>query len=107
MRRYLQLKGAGYLMADRLKLELENRTLTGKKVNRLRREGILPATVYGKGVGPFIVQLDTRTFSNTYRQAGRTGLIDLAIPEQSGISAFVHTLQRHPVTRAIQHVDFL
>jgi large subunit ribosomal protein L25 len=94
-------------MADRMKLDLENRTLTGKKVNRLRREGLLPATVYGKGVGPFTVQLDARTFSDAYRRAGRTGLIDLAVPGQAGVSAFVHTLQRHPVTRAIQHVDFL
>jgi large subunit ribosomal protein L25 len=94
-------------MADRMKLEFENRTLTGKKVNRLRREGLLPATVYGKGVGPFTVQLPARAFNDAYRRAGRTGLIDLAIPGQSGVSAFVHALQRHPVTRAIQHVDFL
>jgi len=94
-------------MADRIKLDLADRTVTGKKVNRLRREGLLPATVYGKGVGPFTVQLNARTFSDAYRRAGRTGLIDLAIPGQSAVSVFVNTLQRHPVTRAIQHVDFL
>lgn len=94
-------------MADRLSLDLETRTLIGKKVNRLRREGILPATVYGKGVTPLVVQLNGRDFANVYRHAGRTGLIDLNIPGQSGISVFVHTLQRHPVTRAITHVDFL
>jgi large subunit ribosomal protein L25 len=94
-------------MADRIKLELEDRTLTGKKVNRLRREGLLPATVYGKGVGPFTVQLNLRTFTDAYRHAGRTGLVDLAIPGQSSIAAFVHSLQRHPVTRTVQHVDFL
>lgn len=94
-------------MADRIKVELENRTLTGKKVNRLRREGLLPATVYGKGVGPFSVQMNLRAFNDVYRKAGRTGLIDLAIPGQAGVSAFVHTLQRHPVSRVIQHVDFL
>lgn len=94
-------------MADRLKLDLEERTLIGKKVNRLRRAGILPATVYGKGVSPLAVQLNARTFADTYRHAGRTGLIDLNIPGKSGISVFIHALQRHPVTRAITHVDFL
>ena len=94
-------------MADRIKIELENRTLTGKKVNRLRREGLLPATVYGKGVGPFTVQMNLRTFNDVYRKAGRTGLIDLAIPGQVGVSAFVHSLQRHPVSRSILHGDFL
>jgi large subunit ribosomal protein L25 len=94
-------------MADRIKLDLESRTLTGKKVGRLRREGILPATVYGKGVGPFTVQLNGRAFNDLYRHAGRTSLVDLAIPGETTVSAFIHTLQRHPVSRSILHVDFL
>jgi large subunit ribosomal protein L25 len=94
-------------MADKLSLALENRTVTGKKVNRLRREGILPATVYGKGVGPFAVQVNARTFSDTYRHAGRTTLIELAIPGQQMLSAFVHAIQRHPVSRSIIHADLL
>jgi large subunit ribosomal protein L25 len=94
-------------MADRIELELENRTLVGKKVNRLRRAGVLPATVYGRGVGPFTVQLNARGFSDAYRRAGKTTLVDLAIPGQKTQSAFIHSLQRHPVTRAILHADFL
>ena len=94
-------------MADTIKLEFENRTLVGKKVNRLRRAGVLPATVYGKGVGPFTVQLNARGFSDAYRRAGKTTLVDLAIPGQKSQSAFIHSLQRHPVTRAILHADFL
>jgi large subunit ribosomal protein L25 len=93
-------------MADKITLTLENRTLTGKKVNRLRREGLLPATVYGKGVGPFAVQVNARTFSDTLRHAGRTMLVELQIPGQKPQSAFIHALQRHPVTRAIIHADF-
>jgi large subunit ribosomal protein L25 len=93
-------------MADKVTLELENRTVLGKKVNRLRREGLIPATVYGKGVGPFAVQMDALTFTKTYRRAGRTTLIELQIPGQAVQSAFVHALQRHPVSRAITHVDF-
>jgi large subunit ribosomal protein L25 len=78
----------------------------GKKVNRLRREGILPATVYGKGVGPFAVQVNARTFSDTLRHAGRTILVELEIPGQKPLAAFIHALQRHPVTRTIIHADF-
>ena len=93
-------------MADRIKVKLEKRSVIGKKVAKLRREGILPATVYGKGVGPYSVQMDARTFNDMYRKAGRTTLIDLDIPGEKGVSAFVHMLQRHPVTRNIIHVDF-
>lgn len=94
-------------MSDKLTLTLENRTLFGKKVGRLRRAGIMPATVYGKGVDPISVQVDARTFSDTYRRSGRTKLIELTLTGQKKQSAFVHTVQRHPVTRAITHADFL
>ena len=94
-------------MTDKASLALENRTVLGKKVKQLRREGILPATVYGKGVGSFAVQLNARTFSDFYRHAGRTTLVELEIPGQGQLSEFIHALQRHPVSRAIIHVDFL
>jgi len=96
-----------FFMADKIKLELESRTLVGKKVNRLRRAGVLPATVYGKGVGPFTVQTNARGFNEVYRRAGKTTLVDLTIPGQPVQSAFIHSLQRHPVSRAILHADFL
>jgi len=96
-----------FFMADKIKLELENRTVVGKKVNRLRRAGVLPATVYGKGVGPFTVQINARGFNEAYRRAGKTSLVDLTIPGQPVQSAFIHSLQRHPVSRAILHADFL
>lgn len=93
-------------MSERHALELETRILMGKKVGRLRRAGVLPATVYGKGVGPFSVQLDAKLFSDLYRKVGRTTLLDLKIPGQKTQAAFVHVIQRHPVTRSIIHVDF-
>jgi large subunit ribosomal protein L25 len=94
-------------MADRIKLDFESRSVTGKKVGQLRRQGLLPATVYGKGVGPFNVQINARTFSDLYKQAGKTSLLDITIPGQKAQSAFIHSVQRHPVTRAILHADFL
>lgn len=94
-------------MATRTMLNLQDRQVVGKKVKQLRRQGILPATVYGKGVGPFAVQLEARTFQDLYRKSGRSTLIDLDIPGQKAISAFIHSIQRHPVSRQIIHVDFL
>lgn len=86
-------------------IEAQKRTILGKKVKQLRKQGLLPATVYGKGVEPVSVQVDERTFNLTYRKAGKTTLIDLMI---DGVlaSVFVQTVQRHPVTRNILHIDF-
>lgn len=86
---------------------MEIRNVFGKKVKRLRQEGFLPATVYGKGFGPLSVQLDSRDFLSVYQKAGRTALIALKIPGQKKRpAAFVQDIQRHPVKRDILHADF-
>lgn len=87
-------------------LDVQLRDVIGKKVKQLRRQGMLPATIYGKSFNPVSVQLDDRTFNNTYRKAGRTALIELNIPGQRKQSAFIHAVQRHPVSRNIIHADF-
>lgn len=86
-------------------IEAQKRTILGKQVKQLRRKGLLPATVYGKGFAPISIQMESRAFNNTYRKVGKTTLIDLMI---DGVlaSVFVQEVQRHPVTRNILHADF-
>jgi large subunit ribosomal protein L25 len=86
-------------------LEVQLRTVAGKKVKDLRQAGLLPAVVYGKDVEAIAVQVDERTFGNVYRKVGHSALIDLQIPGQPKQAAFVHDVQRHPVSRAIMHAD--
>ncbi|MFQ3633609.1 50S ribosomal protein L25 [Roseiflexus sp.] len=93
-------------MSEKYTLSLEPRAVVGKKVKRLRRSGFLPATVYGKGVEPIAVQVDARSFNAIYRRAGRTSLVELHIAGRQPLAAFIHALQRHPVTRDIIHADF-
>jgi large subunit ribosomal protein L25 len=90
---------------DQLTLTLEPRTITGKKVKNLRKAGLVPASICGKGVQSQSFQLDARTFANVYRYAGRTTLIDLHLPGGRH-SAFVRQVQRHPVSGQFLHVDF-
>lgn len=93
-------------MSEHLSLDVEIRDVIGKKVKTLRQEGLLPATVYGKGFDPISVQLNERTFFQVYRKVGRTSLVDLHIPGQAKQAAFIHDVQRHPVSRSIIHADF-
>lgn len=94
-------------MSESFTLKASPRTVVGKKVAGLRRQGILPATVYGKGVDNLTIQVNSREFGLLFRKAGRTGVITLEIEGKPVTSAFVHTFQRHPLTREIIHVDFL
>ncbi len=90
---------------DKLSLQLEPRTITGKKVKNLRKTGTIPASICGKGVQSESFQLDERAFMAVYRRVGRNGLIDLQLPRGAS-SAFVRQVQRHPVSQRVLHVDF-
>ncbi len=61
------------------KLKVETRKVLGKKVRKLRREGILPANVYGKDIESTAVQVSTQAFIDVYSKTGETGLVDLEL----------------------------
>ncbi|MCS6882941.1 MAG: 50S ribosomal protein L25 [Oscillochloridaceae bacterium] len=92
-------------MATQFTLDVQPREVLGKKVKHLRTQGLIPATVYGKGIEPASVQVNGRAFQTVYRKAGKTALIELHMGATTK-AAFVQAVQRHPVTRDIIHIDF-
>lgn len=94
-------------MVEHRKLTAEPREVLGKKVKQLRRDGILPAVVYGPMVeGADSVQVDGREFGFAFRDVGYTSLIDLSVGSDKSIPVFVREVQVHPVRRDILHIDF-
>lgn len=90
-----------------LELTLDAREAQGKANKRLRREGIVPGVVYGKGEGSTNVQVDAKTFETLYRAAGRTSVVKFRLPGASRASSgFIKSVQRHPLTRQALHVDY-
>ena len=81
------------------------RTVVGKKVKTLRAGNELPATVYGKSTKPVTISVTLSDFQKLYSVAGETGLIELTI-EKHVHPVLIHTVQLHPVTRAVLHVEF-
>ena len=63
----------------RIQLTVEPRTVLGKQVKRLRREGYLPANIYGKELASPAVQVKYTDFDPVYKEAGETGLIDVVL----------------------------
>lgn len=91
---------------DRLNLQAEERTLLGKKVKKLRRDGKIPAHVFGKGVETEHVSVDGKTFLKTFKEAGETGLIDLRIGAEKVRPVLVRDVSHDPITGDLIHVDF-
>ena len=92
-------------MADRPALVAERRTVTGKAVARLRKEGRLPAVVYGHGTESEPVTVDAHEFDLLRRQTGASTLVDLKVEGGTARPVLVYGIQYHPVTRRPLHVD--
>lgn len=91
---------------DRLSLKAEERIILGKKVKNLRKQGKLPAHVFGKGLETEHVSVDGKTFLKTFAEAGETGLIDLRIGEEKVRPVLVRDIQYDPVSGEPLHIDF-
>lgn len=85
----------------------ETRTLLGKAVSRLRREGILPANIYGRGLESTAVQIASRDVRTLLHEQGINTLINLQVSgEAQPRPVVVRKVQRHPVSHQVEHVDF-
>lgn len=77
-----------------------------KKPSELRRTGLVPAIIYGKKYESLPLQLNLKEFTNLFHEAGSSNLVDLNIDGKS-VKTLIHEVQRHPMSNAIIHVDFL
>lgn len=91
-------------MPQTLELSAEPRGVFRKHVRRLRRQGIVPANIYGHGASRAI-QAPTRALEHLLAHGGRTGLISIAFNGKSE-TALVKGIQRDPRSGQIVHIDF-
>jgi large subunit ribosomal protein L25 len=90
-----------------LDLTLDAREAHGKANKRLRREGLVPGVVYGKGQDSTPVQVEAKTFETLYRAAGKTSVVKFRLPGASrATSGFIKSVQRNPLTGRAIHVDY-
>lgn len=92
-------------MPNRPSLAAASRTVTGKKVARLRSEGLLPAVVYGHGTASEPVTVDAHEFDLLRRRVGASTLVDLAVDGKKSRPVIVHGIQVHPISRKPIHID--
>lgn len=91
---------------QKTELKAEKRTLEGRKVKKLRKEGILPANVYGKKIKSESVQVDLKEFEKVFKEIGETGLLTLKVDDKEK-PVLIHNLQLNAKTDEILHADFL
>ncbi len=91
-------------MADRVNVDAETRTTFGKKSKQLRRDGLVPAVIYGRR-DPVHIQVENLMLMRALRQAGRNELIDINY-EGGKVTVLARHIQQHPTREDVLHVDF-
>lgn len=81
------------------------RTVFGKKNKNLRKEGLLPANIYGTNFPSQAIAINYVEFKRTFRTVGETGIVYIKT-EKDEIPTLVTSLQRDPLEGIVLHVDF-
>ncbi len=93
-------------MAQTYAIEAQARTVIGKKVGKLRRDGFVPAVIYGVKIQPVHIQVPVRALQATLTKAGGTHLIDISVGG-TPYSVLARVVQRDIIKGDILHVDFM
>lgn len=97
-------KGRGM---ETLQLKVTPREIVGKKVKRLRKSGMTPVHMYGKGISPLALQTETRNLQRVLTQVGKSVPVSIVADGLGDQNiAFVREIQTHSVTGVLLHVDF-
>jgi large subunit ribosomal protein L25 len=91
-------------MPNLIELTAEPRDVFGKHVRRLRRQGIVPANIYGHGDSRAI-QAPARALEHLLVHGGRTGVVSIAVSGATE-TALMKGIQRDPVSGHLLHVEF-
>ncbi len=93
-------------MADAVQLTLQQRSVIGKKVKRIRQEGLVPGNVYGRGLESVSVQAPLVEVQQVFRSVPRNSVVTVQIEGETGTRPVVlRKVDRNPLTGEIRHVE--
>jgi len=97
-------------MAKQETLQAEKREVKGTTASkRLRREGTVPAVIYGSSQREYMIQLNSKEFGDlARRQSSQNFIVTLEIEgaQEKSKMAIVQDVQKDPLTGNLIHVDF-
>jgi large subunit ribosomal protein L25 len=90
---------------EAMKLTAQKREVQGKKVKALRKQGKIPAVLYGHQIEPINLTIDMLPLEKTYAAAGESTLVDLTIGQGEPVKVLIHDVQFDHITNKITHAD--
>jgi large subunit ribosomal protein L25 len=95
----------GIATIERMDLSVTTRTKLGKGVKALRKEGFIPAELYGHGLANAHLSVSAKDFAKIFKEAGTSTIVTLVTGKDKK-AAIIHDVMRDAVTDEIAHVDF-
>ncbi len=86
-------------------LSVTKREVFGKKLKKLRKEGVLPGNIYGKEFKSTAVQMSEKDFLSVYAEAGHSGVVDIQLDNET-VPTLIHEVTRNHISHDPLHVDF-
>ena len=79
----------------------------GRKTKSIKKQGKIPAVVYGPGVKNVSIEVDEKEFKKVFQKAGESSLIELLVEgEKDKRPVLIHDIQKNPVSDHVIHIDF-
>jgi large subunit ribosomal protein L25 len=91
-------------MGDKIALSVEERKVLGKKVKQLRKQGKIPAIVYGQDFESTPVMVDTMVATKAWRDAGKHHVIELTVAGRTRL-AMIKSADFVPVKHTLRHLS--
>ena len=88
-----------------LELSSKLRSETGRQNKRIRKQGFIPAILYGHKVKNLALLVERQDFEKTYQEAGESTLIKLKIDGKERV-VLIHDVAKDPVSDESIHIDF-
>ncbi len=89
-----------------MELKFQPRTVLGKKVRHLRKEGWVPGEIYGHGFENLHVAVEEKAFRKVFNQAGGSAIVDLISDKGEKMPVIITDVQKDPISGAYLNVDF-
>lgn len=95
------------MTSKNLLLTSSKRKIVGRKVKLIRKEGLVPANVFGKKIKSLAISVKSQEFRKIFSKSGATGIIYLDVSEEkTPRPVLVSAIQKHPLKGTLLHIDF-
>ncbi len=87
-------------------LTAQKRDILGKRVKRLRKEGLVPAELFGPETENRHLSISEKEFNRVFREAGTNTIVDVVLEgEKEPVSVFIYDAQLDALSKRPLHVD--